>query len=113
MIQKPLTLLLIILCFSCGSNDDSTSAAVNLKVSECFDKFNNEVRICLDSVFNDSRCPTGLVCVWGGDATAAFTLTKNQNVRRFNLHTHSGFQNDTIIDGITVRLINIAPYPNA
>lgn len=78
-----------------------------------FDKFESGARICLDSVFNDSRCPTGLVCVWEGDALAAFTLSKNDEVRNFTLHENAKFQNDTIIEGISIRLLNIIPYPTA
>ena len=91
--------------------NNGNQVAANLKVNECFDEFENELRICLDSIFNDSRCPTQFVCVWEGDAIAAFTLTKNQNVRRFNLHVNDKFQNDTLIDGITIKLLNISPYP--
>lgn len=104
-------LLFATISFSCTNNDDGIKATVNLKVNECFDKFENDVRICLDSVFNDSRCPTGVVCVWEGDAVAAFTLTKNKNTKRFNLHANTKYRNDTLIDGIRIKLINVSPYP--
>ena len=111
MIKNCLILSLIILGFSCANTDNGTKASVNLKVNGCFDKFENDVKVCLDSVFNESRCPTGLVCVWEGDAVAAFTLTKNKNITRFNLHVNDKFQKDTLIDGITIKLLNIFPYP--
>lgn len=113
MIKNCFILCLIALAFSCANSDDSTQATVNLKVNNCFDKFENETKICLDSVFNDSRCPTGLVYVWKGDVTAAFTLTKNKKIRRFSLHINDKFQNDTLIDGITIKLLDISPYPTA
>lgn len=113
MIKKGVILLLVVLGFSCTKKDDGTQGVVNLKVNDCFEKFQEDARICLDSVFNDSRCPTGLECVWEGDAIGAFTLTKTENITRFNLHANHKFQNDTLIDAITIKLLNISPYPIA
>lgn len=105
--------MLVIICFSCASKGDTVQKTVNLEVNGYFHKFNNEARICLDSIFNDSRCPTGIECVWEGDALAAFTLTKDDTDRSFTLHANNKFQNDTIIDGIKITLLNITPYPIA
>jgi len=113
MVKKGIFIFLVLLGFSCGSSDDDTQATINLEINECFDAFETNVSICLDSVFNDSRCPTGLVCVWEGDAVAAFTLNHNDNITPFNLHSNSNFQNDTLIDGITIKLLQITPYPIA
>ena len=113
MIKKLAILLLLVIGFSCANKDDGTQVVVNLKVNDCFDNYQNQVRICLDSVFNDSRCPTGFECVWEGDALAAFTLNKNKVVRNFNLHANTRFKNDTIIDGIRIKLLKISPYPVA
>lgn len=109
--EKALFILIVFIGFSCTNTDDGIQSVANLKVTDCFDKSENPVKICLDSIFNDSRCPTGFDCVWGGDAVAAFTLTKNNVVRSFELHTNSNFQNDTIIEGIAVKLLQITPYP--
>lgn len=111
MIQKLFFFSVILLGFSCSPKDGSNQVAVSLKVNHCFNKFENEAKICLDSVFNDSRCPTGLVCVWEGDAIAAFSITNNDTIKRFNLHSNKRFQNDTVIDGITINLLTIMPYP--
>ena len=113
MIKKWAIILFIGIGFSCANKDNRNQVAVNLKVNDCFDNYQNQVRICLDSIFNDSRCPTGFECVWGGDALATFTLTKNKVVRNFNLHANNRFQSDTLIDGITIKLIKISPYPVA
>lgn len=111
MKMKCVILLLVILGFSCGNNDDKSRGTINLKINECFDQLGNGARICLDSVFNDSRCPTEVECVWKGDAVAALTLSKNEQIRKFNLHINNNFQNDTIIDGSNIKLLNISPYP--
>lgn len=109
--KKLILLLLIALSFSCSNTSDGVQDIINLKVNGCFDPLERNAKICLDSIFDDSRCPKGLVCVWGGDVVAAFTLTKNNIVWSFNLHTNEGFQNDTIIAGIGIKLQHITPYP--
>ncbi|WP_163516183.1 hypothetical protein [Gelidibacter japonicus] len=111
--KKAVILLLVVIGFSCAKSDDDTQGVINLRVNGCFDNFESGAKICLDSIFNDSRCPTGFVCVWEGDAVAAFTLTKNNVVKSFNLHVNKKFQNDTIIEGIAIKLLQITPYPVA
>lgn len=106
-------LLLVCLGFSCADTDDRNPKVLNLEVNGCFDKFESGIEICLDSIFNDSRCPTGLVCVWEGDALAAFTLRKANTVKRFNLHANKRYQNDTLIEGVVVKLLQVTPYPTA
>jgi hypothetical protein len=113
MIQKSFIFLLILLGVSCSKTDDGTQGIVNLKNGDCFRKFENRVSMCLDSVFNDSRCPTGFVCIWEGDAVAAFSISRDDIVKKFNLHTNKSFQNDTVIDGITIKLLTIMPYPSS
>lgn len=113
MIQKLLISSLILCCWNCGRNDLTSRSLVTVNVNDCDTALENEVRICLDSVFNDSRCANGLQCIWKGDATAAFTLSKHQNSKSFNLHTNTKFQNDTVIDGVSFQLLNITPYPLA
>lgn len=105
--------MLILLSSGCAETDNGTQGIVNLKLGTCFNTFETKVSICLDSVFNDSRCPTGLVCIWEGDAVATFSIMKNDNVHSINLHTNNSFQNDTVIDGITIKLLSIMPYPIA
>lgn len=109
--KKVFLIVVAMLGFSCASNDGGTQGIVNLNVRGCFNQFEDKVQICLDSVFADSRCPTDLVCVWEGDAVAAFTLTKNEKVQRFHLHSNTKFQNDTIIGDIAIKLRHIMPYP--
>lgn len=111
--KKVIFLLLLCIGFSCGKSDDGAPHSITLKRNNCFTKLENGGRICLDSVFNDSRCPKELVCVWEGDALAAFTLTKNDQVSSFILHDNAKFPQDTIIEGIAIKLLKIAPYPIA
>ncbi len=73
--------------------------------------------ICLDSVANESRCPSGAECIWAGYARGKFTFTAGTAVHHFYLHTgavaHSGgpFPKDTIFNNIRIKFINLTPYP--
>ena len=58
-------------------------------------------RITFTNVVNESRCPTGVQCIWAGTATA-----------RFRVMPESGSQPvDTL--GVSVTLAELTPYPVA
>lgn len=67
--------------------------------------------IRFDSVLEDSRCPTHVVCVWEGNARIALDLQEPGGEHRFSLNTHAGYARDTVLAGRTIRLINVLPYP--
>lgn len=99
---------------SCGTeNSMGEMATINLHVEDCFTKSEIKTRLCLDSVYNDSRCHKGYECVWEGDALAAFTLIQNGVKTHFDLHANQKFKTDTVINGTSIKLIAIAPYPVA
>src|SRR5262245_36607773 len=69
------------------------------------------VRITFDGVTEDSRCPTGVQCVWAGDVAAAFELEKSPDAVRVTLHTSGRFQQQAEFDSLVVRLEDVKPYP--
>jgi hypothetical protein len=71
------------------------------------------ISICVDSLY-DSRCPSNVVCVWGGESIAKIRLNVNNSV--FNLkmslkESFPEFPNDTTINGYRIKYINQVPYP--
>src|ERR671911_379851 len=38
-------------------------------------------------VTNDSRCPAAAICIWAGDAVAAFQIANQRSTTPFDLHT--------------------------
>lgn len=85
---------------------------ISLSNRDCLSDPENQISFCLDSVFNDSRCPTGVYCVWAGNATARFRYEKDGNSPViFDLNTNNQFRSDTIVDGYKVTLIGLTPYP--
>jgi len=85
---------------------------IDLSYRDCLYDPENQMYICLDSVLNDSRCPTGAYCIWEGNAEVRFKFEKfNDNPILFNLNTHMGFTTDTIFDRYKFTLISLSPYP--
>ena len=63
---------------------------------------------------NDSRCPTGLVCVWQGNASVQLYLKTQKGEYDFTLNsigTSPHFEDEVIIEGFICRLIDVLPYP--
>ena len=62
---------------------------------------------------NDSRCPTGVICVTAGDASVQFYLATKKGECSFTLHTlqNATYKRDTIIEGFKYQLRNVLPYP--
>jgi hypothetical protein len=70
------------------------------------------LRITFEGVSEDSRCPTGVQCVWAGDAAATFTLEKPPAAAEpRTLHTNGRYERQTNYDNFTVRLEDLKPYP--
>lgn len=87
---------------------------VYLSSNDCLNDVENQFYICLDSVLNDSRCPSGVYCFWEGNATARFKYQKyNSKPVIFDLNTYKGFRGDTIIDLYKFTLLGLTPYPNS
>ena len=75
--------------------------------------YENNLVLRMDSVLNDSRCPSNVQCVWEGNAEVRFLFTVDSIQTDFVLNTHGGskFNSDTIIGGYSIKLLNLSPYP--
>lgn len=72
----------------------------------------NDALIRFVEVVGESRCPTGAVCVWEGDAEVLLELKRTGfEPKRFTLHTNESMTNDTVVDGVSVRMLRLDPYP--
>jgi len=70
--------------------------------------------ITFHGIGDDSRCPTGVTCVWAGDATAAFTFEKAPAAAmQRTLHTNGRFERQTDYDRFVIRLEDVRPYPKS
>ena len=86
---------------------------ISLAYNDCLYDPEKQIYLCLDSVINDSRCPTGVYCFWEGNATVRFSFEKNESSPVvFDLNTHKGFTSDTVVSGYKISLLGLNPYPS-
>jgi len=68
--------------------------------------------VSFEAVPSDSRCPTGVQCVWAGNAVVQVVLSKDGKAFGAELNTNL---EPTSVDYLNynVRLVSLAPYPSA
>jgi hypothetical protein len=101
------------LLFSCKKNLQLGSSSF-ISWNDCSETRSDQIKICFDSLLEDSRCPKGAMCFWQGRAVAKFSFTVNKDQRTITLATFAppGFTpTDTILLGYKIELVNMRPYP--
>ncbi|MEO8404751.1 MAG: hypothetical protein ABI480_09155 [Chitinophagaceae bacterium] len=112
------TLSIVLIAFiSCEKSDNNTSRYPYVFLDQCVTPSfeSDNIRLCMNEVLSDSRCPANANCIWQGAASAKFTFTKNGSPHPIVLSTLSlapGFTKDTTIDGYKIEFINLLPYPD-
>jgi hypothetical protein len=73
---------------------------------------NGELRVTLDGVFEDSRCPSGVQCVWAGNASLRLTLATadETNVVVVNSTTTPHM---AAFEGFVLGFRDLVPYPSS
>jgi hypothetical protein len=97
-------------------NSDSIKMVINdtieIRIGEVYCNQANGIRLECDSLVGDSRCPIGATCVWEGNAELSFILEQDgDQLHEFNLNTNPGFRNDTTINDLRYKLLDLIPYP--
>ena len=93
-----------------------STEVVNVKYKDCTPIADNKaaVKICLDSILQDSRCPINALCVWQGVAEVKFSLHLNGVAYPFTLATHQitgGTSTTAVVQQFKIFLRNLYPYP--
>ncbi len=98
-----------------GIHLDSLTA-IPWKQCSPLDSNNDAVRICFDSLLEDSRCPEEVVCFWQGTAVAKFLFSVSNVEHAVTLSTFDlpgVYRSDTILMGYKIKLVDVRPYPHA
>jgi hypothetical protein len=70
--------------------------------------------VTLISVSNESRCPTGVTCVWQGDAEVKLGVSSDTLDLTAPISLHTGIEpRQAEARGYVIRLDSLKPYPNA
>ena len=102
----------------CAFGDTNSSQKIvqfQLKVNQTsFEPNNIDVKFL--NVTEDSRCPTGVTCIWQGKSTIIVNVIKNdQNLGNSSLTSGLGSNNATITipGGYILQVIQVEPYPKS
>ncbi len=124
MLHKVLILSLgiysLISCTSQKNIKANEEATERIELSESQQKMLKEypLQIKFNGILEESRCPKGVDCIWAGVAVAEIEISeKAAKPIILSLATTDmqarGYQKQTNLNGYTVALQNVAPYPTA
>ena len=69
-----------------------------------------EVKVKLDSIVRDDRCPVEEQCIWEGDAEVRITISKiNQEAKTIHLHTSHRFATEGTYLSYKIKLVKLSP----
>jgi hypothetical protein len=115
--------LVFVLLFLAACEKDEISPKPNetfvLKIGQSAEIQSTGLVIVLDSVKDDSRCPSDpkINCFWEGEVTAVISVSENStSLGRFALRLlgdGSGVQenNEVVVSDYQIRLVSVDPYP--
>jgi hypothetical protein len=70
------------------------------------------LKVKLDSVLEDSRCPKDVKCVWAGDAKIMLSVRRgNGEASTMELHTNGQFAQTGKYQQYVIKLVALDPYP--
>ncbi len=66
--------------------------------------------VCLDTVLEDSRCPSGAVCIWAGEAIARFKIQDKNNTPVFLTMKEGAVETED--PEYLFSFLKLSPYPS-
>lgn len=105
---------LLMLAVSCKKSREYEGTGLRENSCKTLNIGGQNVNICFEELVEDSRCPANVNCIWQGVAKGRFKFTVNNNSAIFNLSTLTfapHYQNEVMVSGYKIKLINIFPYP--
>lgn len=105
-----MSLLSLVILLSALAADE----VVELRVGATTPVAGTPVTVTFVGVTEDSRCPTGVTCIWEGDAVAELRVqTRADDAVTVRLHTNARFEGQAAAHGVTVVLERLQPHPKA
>jgi hypothetical protein len=108
-------LLGVVFFVSCASamyTRQSQPQKVTLAVGQSVSVPNTPLTASFQEVVEDSRCPTGVTCIWAGDAAIRISLkTSDGSPFQYTLHTNAE-PREIEHAGYRVELAAVTPHPS-
>ena len=96
------------------SYEKTGSAPLNdtLEVSykQCVLDAATQYTVCLDTVLEDSRCPSGAVCIWAGETIARFKIQDKNNTPVFLTMKEGAVETED--PEYSFSFLKLSPYPS-
>ena len=87
-----------------------------LRVNQTISLESYNIKVNFLNVTEDSRCPSGVTCIWQGEVKIFVKIIENnQDLGDFSLTSRTGETNLAIqvFDGHLIQMIKIEPYPTS
>ena len=92
----------------------AAKGAIDLRVGMSAPLPGTEATLTFVRVRDDSRCPTGVTCIWEGDAVVELRMQQRTGqALTVELHANPGFERQATAFGVTISLERLDPYPDA
>jgi hypothetical protein len=105
---------------ACGGGPGSPSAMTvplgrefTLRVGQSAVVDDTSLRIALERVADDSRCPVDVQCVWEGDAAVTVEIVDPAAPRAYELHTSGRYPREVTHGAYRVTLVRLDPSPRS
>lgn len=95
-----------------GFAQTRTKETVTLGVGKQKTAKKSRLKIKFLEVIEDSRCPTGVDCIWAGNAKVKVKIIGSHSSQVFEFNTNIGAKGD-IFDGWAITIDKLTPYPRA
>ena len=96
---------------SCDTKEVALSQQFKLKVGQEVSVREAGIKVSDIAVVEDSRCPTGVQCIWAGNGKVSLKLSKAKSESvSVELNTSAG-PKSRAYQGYEVRLVSLDPYP--
>jgi hypothetical protein len=105
---------------ACGEGPTSSSTMTvplgrefTLRVGETAVVDDTSLRISVDKVAQDSRCPLDVQCVWEGDAAVSVLIAGPAAPLPYELHTSGRYAQEVTHGAYQVTLVRLDPTPRS
>jgi hypothetical protein len=96
---------------SCDTKEVALRQQFKLKVGQEVVVKEAGIKVSLNAIVEDSRCPTGVQCIWAGNGKVSVKLSKTKGEAvSVELNTNAG-PKSSAYQGYEVRLLSLDPYP--
>ncbi|WP_339134702.1 MAG: hypothetical protein WGN25_16070 [Candidatus Electrothrix sp. GW3-4] len=103
------TCLIMLAACAKGPQPEDFPQTIELR-SGASKKVSNDLTIRLNTVLEDSRCPTNVECAWEGNAEILLELSGG-DLESTHLNTGGQFPKTEVYNGYTITLEDLKPHP--